>query len=48
MMTGNIVAPFVGAWIEINWVSGYGRCNQVAPFVGAWIEIQEMETHTRR
>ena len=35
----SIVAPFVGAWIEIkqliNAVNGY----EVAPFVGAWIEI---------
>ena len=33
------VAPFVGAWIEIN--SGTVKSDMVivAPFVGAWIEI---------
>ena len=34
-----MVAPFVGAWIEIL-VREYGRNGfPVAPFVGAWIEI---------
>ena len=34
-----LVAPFVGAWIEIECY--YSRCNgfHVAPFVGAWIEM---------
>ena len=34
------VAPFAGAWIEINrWCSPSSPC-YVAPFAGAWIEIQ--------
>ena len=38
IVCGN-VAPFVGAWIEINcrWVDM--KTQAVAPFVGAWIEI---------
>ena len=33
------VAPFVGAWIEIN-IGGLCKIiNPVAPFVGAWIEM---------
>ena len=37
-----LVAPFVGAWIEIpdSRVSIY--VSTVAPFVGAWIEIFEV------
>ena len=34
-----LVAPFVGAWIEINLNSTVCIFNYVAPFVGAWIEI---------
>ena len=34
-----IVAPFVGAWIEIPYPEGYPGDYSVAPFVGAWIEI---------
>ena len=34
------VAPLVGAWIEIFWVSSALRYSiSVAPLVGAWIEI---------
>ena len=29
----------MGAWIEIEDISGYMRMYKVAPFVGAWIEI---------
>ena len=36
------VAPFVGAWIEINYLVLLPHCFLVAPFVGAWIEIQEL------
>ena len=40
-MQDYIVAPLVGAWIEI----AYNRCvstlERVAPLVGAWIEIGE-------
>ena len=34
-----IVAPFVGAWIEMPYLLIYDRSTIVAPFVGAWIEI---------
>ena len=34
-----IVAPFVGAWIEIGAPSFGNSDAAVAPFVGAWIEI---------
>ena len=33
------VAPFVGAWIEIEPSLAYTAVIIVAPFVGAWIEI---------
>ena len=34
------VAPFMGAWIEINaTVKKITACLYVAPFMGAWIEI---------
>ena len=41
--TGGIrlVAPFVGAWIEIVIFVIYLLQRLVAPFVGAWIEIYE-------
>ena len=35
------VAPFAGAWIEINHTSQYMLYDGVAPFAGAWIEINE-------
>ena len=34
-----IVAPLVGAWIEIVSDWGTAWCVRVAPLVGAWIEI---------
>ena len=34
------VAPFVGAWIEIQYEKPEFLGGYVAPFVGAWIEIQ--------
>ena len=34
------VAPFVGAWIEIDMAAVIEWLDYVAPFVGAWIEIQ--------
>ena len=34
-----IVAPFVGAWIEIAATIIFCAGDVVAPFVGAWIEI---------
>ena len=33
------VAPFTGAWIEIEVVTEGGNIGKVAPFTGAWIEI---------
>ena len=33
------VAPFAGAWIEINWLLYLLMPKIVAPFAGAWIEI---------
>ena len=35
----NVVAPFVGAWIEILFQKIFTSVLIVAPFVGAWIEI---------
>ena len=34
-----VVAPFVGAWIEILKEDLGNKIDKVAPFVGAWIEI---------
>jgi len=34
-----LVAPRVGAWIEINKALSFFKLNNVAPRVGAWIEI---------
>ena len=34
-----IVAPYTGAWIEINLNESGGRVGTVAPYTGAWIEI---------
>ena len=37
----DIVAPFMGAWIEIRWnPNGRTDVRIVAPFMGAWIEIE--------
>ena len=33
------VAPFAGAWIEIDTIARLFYKSQVAPFAGAWIEI---------
>ena len=33
------VAPFAGAWIEIETPFILNILNDVAPFAGAWIEI---------
>ena len=35
----SIVAPLVGAWIEIQEIKELGKELRVAPLVGAWIEI---------
>ena len=34
-----IVAPFTGAWIEIQLLADLKESKDVAPFTGAWIEI---------
>ena len=34
-----LVAPFAGAWIEINFGVAGKLLGVVAPFAGAWIEI---------
>ena len=34
-----VVAPFTGAWIEIDGSNGVNWLFRVAPFTGAWIEI---------
>ena len=39
-----IVAPFAGAWIEIDKAMKYAFERIVAPFAGAWIEISPVET----
>ena len=36
-----LVAPFVGAWIEISFRLSVTPLVTVAPFVGAWIEIDK-------
>ena len=40
-MTWNdvLVAPLVGAWIEIIQIGRIVQLSQVAPLVGAWIEM---------
>ena len=35
-----IVAPFAGAWIEIDNIKELYSAVYVAPFAGAWIEIE--------
>ena len=37
----NIVAPFAGAWIEMEHQNDLPCTRKVAPFAGAWIEIAE-------
>ena len=39
MLQVDIVAPLVGAWIEINTICARWYVCAVAPLVGAWIEI---------
>ena len=36
------VAPFTGAWIEINNARTENEFSKVAPFTGAWIEMAEI------
>ena len=35
----SVVAPLVGAWIEIEKIINVNKAVEVAPLVGAWIEI---------
>ena len=37
------VAPFTGAWIEIEKMKKALGVDTVAPFTGAWIEIEKMK-----
>ena len=41
MSVEDVVAPHVGAWIEISALSLGAYANTVAPHVGAWIEIRD-------
>ena len=38
-----LVAPFMGAWIEISQLEKLLQTNGVAPFMGAWIEIKKKQ-----
>ena len=38
---GVVVAPLVGAWIEMHLIFNSVSRTDVAPLVGAWIEIPE-------
>ena len=35
----SVVAPLVGAWIEIDCCLAFSALDIVAPLVGAWIEM---------
>ena len=37
-----MVAPLVGAWIEMSEREKVSRSKKVAPLVGAWIEIPHL------
>ena len=37
---GTQVAPYTGAWIEIEIAEGSDIWDDVAPYTGAWIEIR--------
>ena len=37
-----MVAPYAGAWIEIQIEKAKNNLNQVAPYAGAWIEIASL------
>ena len=34
-----MVAPYVGAWVEMLEMSQYELMAKVAPYAGAWVEI---------
>ena len=48
MSLDKLVAPFVGAWIEIRETFTIKEGYAVAPFVGAWIEIRFVNTKVSR
>ena len=39
------VAPYLGAWIEIELPFMYNLVSDVAPYLGAWIEIVAEELY---
>ena len=41
-----LVAPYVGAWIETRLASYLGYGGFVAPYVGAWIETALTDAQT--
>ena len=41
-LSARLVAPLVGAWIEISLSLNFHLISAVAPLVGAWIEITSM------
>jgi len=41
-----IVAPFTGAWIEMNAITEEESIYVVAPFTGAWIEMGGRSTRS--
>ena len=41
-MAGDFVAPYTGAWIEIEIEITMTRDVMVAPYTGAWIEIYDV------
>ena len=42
-----MVAPFTGAWIEIDFTHITNHGVLVAPFTGAWIEIGDQHSTTK-
>ena len=38
---GYAVAPYVGAWIETDFITHFTKIFAVAPYVGAWIETSK-------
>ena len=40
----NLVAPYVGAWIETSSSAFDCSHNSVAPYVGAWIETYDAQS----
>ena len=40
MWSSPLVAPHMGAWIEINSKDALSKHVEVAPHMGAWIEIK--------